>query len=73
MLRKLTLEPETVGPSDVDLVRASGVSDESIRDAIYVCALFNIIDRVADALSFRVSSPEAFAKSAKTLLKRGYE
>jgi hypothetical protein len=40
-------------------------------DAIYICAAFNLIDRVADALGFEV--PESFARGAASQLKRGYK
>lgn len=48
------------------------MSDQAIEDAIHVCALFNIIDRVADALGFDIPTPEGFAQGADNLLKRGY-
>jgi uncharacterized peroxidase-related enzyme len=71
-LERLTLSPAEVKPADVAPLRAAGVSDRAIEDAIQVCALFNLIDRVADALDFEVPSPESFAQSAEMLLKRGY-
>jgi len=71
-LERLTLSPAEVRPADVAPLRAAGVSDRAIEDAIQVCALFNLIDRVADALDFEVPSPESFAQSAEMLLKRGY-
>jgi hypothetical protein len=49
-LRKLTLEPESFGPTDVEPVLSAGVSPAAIRDAIHVCALFCTINRCADAL-----------------------
>jgi hypothetical protein len=48
------------------------VSEQAIEDALYVCAYFNIIDRMADALDFDVPSAEAFSKRADMLLERGY-
>ena len=72
LLRKLTLCPDEVGTVDIDEVRRNGVSDEAIRDAIHVCALFNIIDRVADAMGFSIPTDKEFARGAKRLLKRGY-
>jgi hypothetical protein len=48
------------------------VSDAALRDAVYVCALFNLIDRISDALDFAIPSPEGFRKSAKALLRFGY-
>ena len=71
-LEKLTLEPDALGPADGDAVRAAGVSDDALLDAIAVAALFNVIDRVADALAFDVPPPEAFAARADRMLATGY-
>jgi hypothetical protein len=37
-----------------------------------VCALFNVIVRVADSLQFHVPPPEIFAAEAPGFFKRGY-
>jgi alkylhydroperoxidase family enzyme len=71
-LERLTLEPDAIGPGDVERVRAAGVSDEALADAIRVCALFNTIDRIADALGFDVPPDEAFAARAPAFLEGGY-
>ena len=71
-LEKLTLAPDEVGPADAAAPRQAGVSDAALRDAVYVCAIFNLIDRVSDALDFAIPSQEGFTKIAKLLLKRGY-
>ena len=71
-LEKITLSPEEVGPRDAALARRAGVSDAALRDAVYVCAYFNLIDRVSDALDFAIPSPEQFRKGAKVLLRFGY-
>ncbi|HUG41622.1 MAG TPA: hypothetical protein VMM12_14125 [Longimicrobiales bacterium] len=71
-LEKLTLEPHQVTAADVDPLRAAGLSDEAIEDAIHACVLFNIYDRMADTLEFDVPGPESFAQGATMLLKRGY-
>ncbi len=71
-LQKLTMQPAEVGPEDVAPLRAAGVRDEAILDAIAICALFSLIDRVADALGFEVPSQNDFARSASRMLKRGY-
>ncbi len=71
-LEKLTLAPGDVGQGDLTPLRAAGVSVAAIEDAIYVCAFFNIIDRVADSLDFTVPSPEDFARRAGRFLEEGY-
>ena len=72
-LRKMTLSPDQLGPTDAQRVRDAGVSDAALTDAVHVCAWFNMIDRVADAVEFRVPSPEQFARDAPGMLKRGYK
>jgi uncharacterized peroxidase-related enzyme len=71
-LEKLTLRPDDVTPDDIKPLRAAGLSNDAIEDAIHVCALLNVINRIADSLGFEVSSAEGFARSAQMLLKRGY-
>lgn len=72
-LEKLTLLPEEVTPEDVQPLREAGLTDEAIRDAIAVCAAFNMIDRLADAFHFDLQSTENLRGSARFLLKVGYK
>jgi len=71
-LEKLTLRPNDVRPADVAPLRAAGASDAAIEDAINVCALFNIYDRLADALGWYLPDRAGYAASAQSLMKRGY-
>jgi alkylhydroperoxidase family enzyme len=71
-LEKLTLAPGDVGQDDITPMRAAGVSDQAIEDAIYACTYFNIIDRIADSLDFEVLSAETFAQRAGNFLREGY-
>ena len=70
----MTLEPETLGPDDVRSVLALGVSRQAIADAMHVAFLFNVFDRLADAMDWDVPAEgSAFWQvSAKMLLSRGY-
>lgn len=72
-LEQLTLRPATLTPQDVAPLRARGLNDAAIEDAIHVAVLFNMYDRMADTLGFEVPGPESFARSAKVLLTRGYK
>ena len=72
LLEKLTLTPEAVTPADVDAVRAHGVTDEAIEDAILVCFLFSFYNRMADTLRFALPSDEAYRAVAGVLLLVGY-
>jgi alkylhydroperoxidase family enzyme len=71
-LEKLTLEPTEVGEADVDAAIEAGVTPQALRDAIEVCAGFNVIDRIADALDFEQQTPEGLAAGARQLTTRGY-
>ena len=71
-LEKLTLRPNDVRPADLAPLRAAGASDAAIEDAINVCALFNIYDRLADALGWYLPDRAGYAASAENLMKRGY-
>jgi alkylhydroperoxidase family enzyme len=72
LLERFTHDHAAFGPEDFAAARALGVGDEAIRDAFYVAYLFNIINRMADALRFEVGSQADFDKSTKSLLGRGY-
>ena len=71
-LEKLTRRPDEIGPADADAVRAAGVSDQALRDAVAVCALFSMIVRMADSLGWDVPSPERLAARAPAMLEGGY-
>ncbi|MCL4869868.1 MAG: hypothetical protein KJ063_12945 [Anaerolineae bacterium] len=71
-LEKLTLNPETVGPTDVEPMRQAGVTDAAIEEAIQVCFCFNVITRLADAFAFDMPTAEGFKKSGEMLYKMGY-
>jgi alkylhydroperoxidase family enzyme len=72
LLEKITLTPSAVEPEDLLPLRAAGVSDQAIEDAIVVCTLFNIINRLADAFEVQIPSAEDFARAGEYLLARGY-
>ena len=72
-LEKLTLDPGAVTAADIVPLRAAGLSDEAIEDAIHASVLFNIYDRMADTLNFDIPEPAGFAQGARMLLKRGYQ
>ena len=71
-IETLTLRPTELGPADADAVRAAGVSDDAIVDAIHVAALFNMITRLADSLGWDVPEYESFLARADQMLAEGY-
>ena len=72
-LEKLTLQPEAVTAEDMIPLREAGLTDAAIEEAIHVCVIFNILDRVADSFGFRLLDERGYAVSAKVLLTRGYK
>jgi hypothetical protein len=53
-------------------VRAAGVSDQALRDAATVCALFNMIVRLADSFGWDVPEWERTLQRAPAMLEGGY-
>jgi alkylhydroperoxidase family enzyme len=71
-LEKLTLTPESTTPEDLAPARAAGVSDEALEEAVRVCFLFGVIDRIADALDFQLLGPAGLKWVGRILLRVGY-
>jgi len=71
-LEKLTLTPGALTAEDARQLRKTGLSASAIEDAIHVCVLFSVYDRLADSLEFDIPDDAGFAQSASMLLKRGY-
>ena len=47
---QLTREPARIAQADIDALRAVGVDDAAIHDAIQVIGYFNYINRIAEAV-----------------------
>jgi uncharacterized peroxidase-related enzyme len=73
LLEAGALGPEAVGKEQVDAVRAEGVSDEAISDVLYLAFVFNLVNRLADALGFAWTSESEAAAGAKMLDRIGYK
>jgi len=71
-LETMTLRPGELGPEDAATVLAAGVSREALVDAIHVCALFNMIVRLADSLGWDVPAWERLQQRAPAMLAGGY-
>jgi alkylhydroperoxidase family enzyme len=71
-LEKLTLRPDELTAADADAARAAGVSDQALRDAATVCALFNMIVRLADSLGWDVPEWDVLQQRAPLMLEGGY-
>jgi alkylhydroperoxidase family enzyme len=71
-LEKVTLSPSEVGPEDVEPLRAVGVSEQAIQEALYVGFLFNVMNRLADAFDFYFPSAQGFKQHRRLLYTVGY-
>ncbi len=59
---KLTRHPDQMTEADLEPLRAAGLSDEAILEAVQVIAMFNMTNRVSSALGF-VPNPEYHTQS----------
>jgi len=64
--------PSAITADHVDRLRGAGVRDEAIRDLAQIAFAFSVINRVADALEFKVPEPALFAKSWPRMRDSGY-
>jgi alkylhydroperoxidase family enzyme len=72
-LETLTLRPDDLLPADVDALRALGWADEAIEKAIYVCFCFSVMDRIADALGFELTTARGLKWVVRILLGPSYK
>ncbi len=71
-LEKVTLTPAEVTAADVVPLREAGLSDKAVEEALYVCFLFNLMNRLADSLDFPLHDAKGFGTEAQLLYKLGY-
>ncbi len=71
-LQKLSRTPREVSRADVVPMRAAGVSDAAIEEAIVVCLCFSIISRLADAFDFAMSTKRQQQQANSALRRIGY-
>ncbi len=70
-VEKVNKQSNQIRLEDVEEVRQAGWSDESLYDAITVCALFNFYNRWVDATGVHGLPAAAYAMQAQRL-KDGY-
>ncbi len=68
----LTLRPDELTSGDAEAAYTAGVSRDALRDAATVCALFNMITRLADSLGWDVPSGDRLSARAPAMLEGGY-
>ncbi len=70
----MTLDHPSLGPEDVRAVLRLGVSKPAVAEAMEVAFLFNVYDRLADAMDWDVPPPAggSYEVGARRLLTHGY-
>jgi uncharacterized peroxidase-related enzyme len=71
-LETLTLRPDELTAADAQAAFDAGVSRQALLDAATICALFNMIVRLADSLGWDVPAWETQLNRAPGMLERGY-
>ena len=64
--------PDALSREHIDRLRTAGVRDEAIRDLAQIAFSFCLVNRLADALEFKVLSPAQFARGWPMMRDRGY-
>ena len=70
-VRKLTLTPSRMTPTDAAAVFAAGWDEKALHDAVSVCALFNFMNRYVEGLGI-TAGPDYFKEVAARLHDHGY-
>jgi len=60
-------------PEDVRRLRDAGVSDAEILDAVEVCFVFNLVNRLANSLGYTNDGSDGSWRSARALHRMGYK
>jgi alkylhydroperoxidase family enzyme len=68
---KLTLTPAKITPEDAQAVLAAGWEEQALHDAVAVCALFNMMNRLVDGLGI-TAGDDYFRVAAGRLADAGY-
>lgn len=64
-VRKLTLEPGKMVQKDADAVFAAGWNDEALLEVIGICALFCMMNRIADGAGVRADNTRTTLSKVK--------
>ena len=70
-VKKLTLAPYSISEDDKQLVHSSGFSDDELKDAIAVCAAFNLFNRIVEGHG--VVPQSSYDEATKMISEYGYD
>lgn len=70
-VRKLTLSPGNITATDVNAIFDAGWDDCVLHNAVAICALFNLMNRLVNGLGIQASD-EYTRMAAERLADRGY-
>lgn len=71
-VRTLTLSPSLITNEDKDLVIEAGFTEDELKDAIGVCAIFNFYNRIVEGHGI-IPNDETFENSATMINNHGYD
>ena len=71
-IEKVNRASTTIGPPDIEALKATGWTEEAIYDAITVCALFNFYNKWIDATGVQDMPAAAYEASGVRLASKGY-
>lgn len=72
-VRKLTLDPSSLTQEDADAVLNDGFTENELKDAIAVCALFNFYNRIVEGHGIEQGTAEDHKDSADIINEIGYD
>jgi len=70
-VKKLTLTPSAISESDKQAVHVAGFSEEELKDAVAVCAAFNLFNRIVEGHG--IAPHESYVQDAKMINTHGYD
>ncbi len=71
-VKKLTLTPSELNAEDVEKVINAGYSEDELKDAVTVCAAFNMFNRIVEGHGVEENS-HTWEMSANMINKYGYD
>lgn len=70
-VKKLTLAPSTVSESDKRRVHEAGFTEDQLKDAIAVCAAFNLFNRIVEGHG--IPPHDSYEMDVKMINDHGYD